>query len=287
MRPIVSLTPMLAIACTLAGCHDSTAPRDPVPPRDQVAPAAPRDFYSVTGDHRVFLHWLPNTESDVAGYRVYMSPCSSGPDCPYDPVGATTGTEFTVTGLVNGQTRYFAVTAFDAAGNESPLTREDVFDTPRPEGFDQVLTDASVAPATSGWDFSRYAVRAYDDSTVDIYYVRVVSTAKPAGVDRMIAPFTDTEIQDAGYASTLDAIDFAPPGGWAPSGTVELITGHCYVVKTNGDHYAKFRVTGLGASGMVMDWAYQVDPGNRELHAHPAARDTGRVRRAVALAVAR
>lgn len=271
MRSVVWLTSMLAIAGALAGCNDTTAPRDRVPP------AAPRGVYSVTGDHKVYLHWLPNTEPDLAGYRIYQSPCASGPDCPYDEIGVTNATEFTVTGLGNGQTRYFDVAAFDRNGNESEPTAEEVFDTPRPEGFDQPLTDATTTPATSGWDFSDYVVRAADDQAVDIYY------ARSGNVDRMIAPFVDTEIQDAGYASTLDAVDFAPTTGWAPSGTVELIAGHCYVVWAL-DHYAKFRVTSVGSGRMTMDWAYQVDPGNRELRARPAHLESGRVRRPLALA---
>jgi len=227
----------------------------------------------------VYLHWLSNTDSDVAGYRIYTAPCSNGSNCPYDPVGATTGTTFTVEGLANGETRYFAVTAFDRAGNESDLAPVDeyVFDTPRPEGFDQTITEAGTTPATSGWDFSDYRVRSFDDPAVDIYYGR------SNGVDWIIAPFADTEIQDAGYTSTLDQVDFAPTTGWAPSGTAELVIGHSYVVKTE-DHFAKFRVTSLGAGRAVMDWAYQVDPGNRELHARRARSETGRVRRSLVVA---
>jgi hypothetical protein len=185
---------------------------------------------------------------------------------------------FTVEGLANGETQYFAVAAFDRAGNESDLTYDDVFDTPRPEGFDQSLSDQASVPATSGWDFSDYRVRAFDDPAVDIYYVRSGSQ------DLVIAPFVDTNIQDAGYTSTLDAIDFAPTTGWSPSGTAELIVGHGYVVETHDVHYAKFRVTSLGAGRVVMDWAYQVDPGNRELRARRAGSETGRVRRNLAFA---
>ena len=55
----------------------------------------------------------------------------------------------------------------------------------------------------------RVLVRAFDDPSVDVYYVR------SGGVDRIVAPFVDTDIQDAGYATTLDAIDFAPTAGWS------------------------------------------------------------------------
>jgi len=273
MRSALVMTSMLALMGIVAGCDDSTAPRD------LVAPAAPRGVATITGDRVVYVAWLANTEPDVAGYRIFEAPCADGDGCPYDAVGATTGTRFMVEGLTNGETRHFAVAAFDHAGNESALSYDVVFDTPRPEGFDQVLTDATDLPETSGWDFSARAVRAFDDPLVDVYYVRSGS------VDRVVAPFVDTELQDAGYATTLDAIDFAPASGWSPTGTAELVVGHCYVVRTFDDHYAKLRVTSLAAGRAQMDWAYQVDPGNRELKAKPAYRRGGRVRRPLAVAM--
>ncbi len=265
--------PLAAALVLLAGCDDHTAPRDTTPP------AAPRGVRSVTGDGQATLSWLANTESDVIGYRVYEAPCAGGPACPYDRVGSTTGTRFTVTGLANGVTRYFAVSAVDRSGNESalaPLSPEYIFDTPRPEGS-QALTNAQTAPATSGYDFSAYSVRDKDDPSTDVYFT------SSGGLAEMICPFVDTDIQDAGYASSLDAVDFAPSAGWSPTGTVELIVGHCYVVWTYDNHYAKFRVTGLGGGQVVFDWAYQTDPGNPELRARPAPREGARVRRPLAL----
>jgi hypothetical protein len=261
------LLPTVAAVILLAGCNDSTAPRD------LNAPAAPRGVYSVTGDHEVFVSWLENTEGDLAGYHVYEGSCATGADCPFERIATTTGTDFVVRGLSNGVTRYFAVSAFDRAGNESKLSRDDVFDTPRPEGFGRALDNYLENPASSGYDFSAYSVVAYDSPETDVYF------GSRSGVNLMIAPFADTEIQDAGYASSLDAVDFAPSGGWSPSGTAELAVGHCYVLRTPNDHYAKFRVTGLDAHRVVFDWAYQVDPGNRELRARPATPGP-RVRRA-------
>jgi hypothetical protein len=264
---------LLSAALVLGGCDEATAPRDVRPP------AAPRGLYSVTGDGMVTLNWVDNTESDFSGYRVYQAACASGGGCPYTLVGATTGTVYVVSGLTNGLTRYFAVSAVDRTGNESPLSYADVFDTPRPEGFNRTLTNALTAPATSGWDFSSYAgspVVAWDDPATDMYF-----TTSGGGL-RIVCPYTDTEIQDAGYATTLDAVDFAPPAGWSPTGTVEGIANHCYVVKA-GTHYAKFRVTSVASGSMIFDWAYQVDPGNPELRARPDAGEGGRVRRTLAL----
>ena len=73
----------------------------------------------------VTLAWDANAESDLEGYGVYFSRGSSGP--PYDLFGYvgvdelsnSSSPAFTVTGLQSGATYYFAVTAYDASGNES------------------------------------------------------------------------------------------------------------------------------------------------------------------------
>jgi len=267
------LVPLAALV-VFASCEDDRV----VAPRDLTPPASPRGVYNVTGDGEVFLSWEANTESDVAGYRIYKAACLNGSSCPYLPVGTTTQTNFVVTGLTNGTTRYFGVTAFDRAGNESELSHQDTFDTPRPEGFGRTLTNATDGPATAGYDFSAFSVRPWDDTRTDIYF------SAAGGALRMAAPFTDTDIQDAGYAMTLDAVDFAPSAGWSPTGTVELIDGHCYVVRIlsgGAYNYAKFRVRSLDVSAVTFDWAYQIAPNNPELKSARPREESVRLRRAV------
>jgi hypothetical protein len=265
---------LIAAVAGLSGCDDETAPRDLSPP------AAPRGFYSVTGDQTVYLNWLGNTESDVAGYRIYQAPCASGSACPYTRIGSTSGTTFTISGLSNGVTAYYAVAAYDRAGNESDLSYQTVFDTPRPEGLAARLSDYLTSPALAGWDFSSEVVRPWDDAETDVFF------GYNGSIFQMFVPDFQTDIQDAGYASTLDAVDFAPNGGWSPSGSVELIMGHCYVVWTRDNHFAKFRLSQFvpGSSGpprVEFDWAYQVAAGNPELRARPA-REEGAGRRPIA-----
>jgi hypothetical protein len=266
-------------ALLAAGCRDDRV----VSPRTR--PAPPQGLHSVTGDHEVFLSWLPNTEHNIAGYNVYVGDCAGGQACPYDPIGSTSGvksTSFVVQGIANGVTKYYAVSAVTFDGVESELSLDVIFDTPRPEGTGLVLTSYQSDSVHAGYDFSDYAVRSYTSLFTDIFY------GSSGGQSLMIAPFADTEIQDAGYASSLDAVDFAPPGGWSPTGTVELITGHCYVVWTGAgtldDHFAKFRVTSLTSTRVVLDWAYQIDPGNGELRSRPE-QTAPRVRRPAAWAV--
>ncbi len=261
MRQAIPILVLLA-ALGLAGCNDTTTA-----PRDITPPAAPRGLFSVTGDGQARLQWLANTEADVAGYRLYQAPCATGTDCPFDRIGTTSATQFTVTGLANGLTRYFAVAAVDRAGNESQLTVEDVFDTPRPQGSG-TLNNFVNATAGAGWDFSAFSAKSSSDPTIDMFF------GYNGSVHQMFTPDVNTDIQDAGYSSSLDAVDFAPNAGWSPTGTAELIPGHCYIVWTRDDHYAKFRVTGLSGALVSFDWAYQTAPGNPELHARRARSDS-------------
>ena len=67
------------------------------------------------------LSWDPNTENNLAGYKIYHG-TSSGNYTLISDVGSIT--EFTVNNLADGQTYYFVVTAYDTSGNESSFSSE-------------------------------------------------------------------------------------------------------------------------------------------------------------------
>lgn len=69
----------------------------------------------------ITLEWDPNTESDLAGYRVYYGETSGQYSSSVD-VGLNTLYE--VAGLEEGKTYFFAVTAYDRSGNESGYSNE-------------------------------------------------------------------------------------------------------------------------------------------------------------------
>lgn len=230
---------------------------------DTEPPAMPRGVISITGDECVYLQWYPNSEHDLAGYCVYRS---------YEPVGyfehiETVYTPYFVDYYVtNGVTYYYAVSAFDEEGNESELSEDLVYDTPRPEGT-VTLWNFLSDPHHAGFDFSTESVLHYESSHTDIYYEQDTT------YDIHYMNCTDgTDIQDFGYCDDLDDINYSPEYGWSALGWVELIPGHGYVVWTWDDHYAKFRVTELGDGWCRLDWAYQVDEGNRELAPPPLSR---------------
>jgi hypothetical protein len=68
------------------------------------------------------LHWQAVSAPDLAGYRIYYG-TSSRSYGPYIPVGKGV-TTYTLNGLVDGNTYYFALTAVDSSGNESGYSAE-------------------------------------------------------------------------------------------------------------------------------------------------------------------
>ena len=238
-------------ALAVSGCDDDD--------NNLVVPDAPpfvvEGVRSITGDGQVTITWRLNQETDIDHYKIYSNDEPTG---TFTLIGTSTDNEFVDEDVVNGETYFYAVSAVDNAGQESPeLSFENAFDTPRPEGFDVTLNDANTADATSGWDFSAETRRLSGDPATDVYY------AFQDGHYLIFVP-TDTRIQDAGYVPLVD-VDYGPPAGWSDDGVVEAIPGHSYILLTRDNHYAKFEVNSRSATGMLMDWAYQIDQDNPEL----------------------
>jgi hypothetical protein len=234
---------IIAVFLISAGCHE-------LQKIDTTPPAPPQGLHAMALDNEVELTWLHNTERDLAGYNVWVSHRYDG---DYHLLGSTEGNLFVDNGATNGVRSYYGVSAYDFEGNESELSRDAVYATPRPEGYGISLDDYRTSPSTAGYDFSTYSVGTYDDKYTDVFFEVYNSFA-------YLNVFTDTDIQDMGYTQSLDDITIAPSSGWSPSRSVEAILGHTYVIWTWDDHYAKIRVREVTASRVMFDWAYQVAP---------------------------
>ena len=70
----------------------------------------------------VQVNWNPNTEPDLAGYRIYVGTASGQYGEPVD-VGNVTEHVMEITPQ-HGATYYFALTAYDTSGNESGYSAE-------------------------------------------------------------------------------------------------------------------------------------------------------------------
>lgn len=101
------------------------------------------------------LGWTPNTETDLAGYKVYHGPTSRNYDAVVD-VGMATidveNQEVVVEVVAPSQNRYIAVTAYDTFGNESGYSDEVVIDDvppSLPQGFRQISITKTTESVTT------------------------------------------------------------------------------------------------------------------------------------------
>ncbi len=79
------------------------------------------------------LSWSANTESDLAGYKIYYGTSLRTDNCPpggypdKTDVGKTNTPDrpsYTISNLENGKTYYFSVTSYDVSGNKSCFSDE-------------------------------------------------------------------------------------------------------------------------------------------------------------------
>jgi hypothetical protein len=235
MKPILII---LAVSFIILGC-DRELDIDTTPP------PPPQGIRTISLDNAVELQWLASQAEDVKGYKVWVS-------------ASVSATQLVDYRAVNGETYYYAVSAYDFHDNESALSKEVVYDTPRPEGYGVALSDYKISPHAAGYDFSQYTVLSYDDLNTDFFF-------ENSNGRFYLDVWDDSDIQDMGYTSSLDDISSAPMQGWAPSKSAEAIVGHTYIIWTWNDHYAKVRVKEVGVNRIVFDWAYQTTEKNPEL----------------------
>jgi fibronectin type 3 domain-containing protein len=86
-------------------------------PVDKFPPAAPVELHGTAGPGSVELSWEPNTESDLAGYRVYRSVEGGA----FEKIAEVTAVpSYSDKAVEHGKKYRYAIAAFDRAGNESP-----------------------------------------------------------------------------------------------------------------------------------------------------------------------
>lgn len=119
----------------------SNPPRSSRPTNPQPSPSSNKPAPSSQGSHpspsqspgtppqapktgNAILSWNLGTEKDLAGYKVYIGTASGTYSYPGSPFTLGRVTTHTVNNLPMGQTYYFALSAYDNAGNTSALSAE-------------------------------------------------------------------------------------------------------------------------------------------------------------------
>ena len=88
----------------------------------------------------VTLAWDPNTEPDLDGYKIYFGSSSRTYDVSVDVGNQTL---YTLSGLADGHTYFFAATAYDTHGNQSDYSEEVSWTSPSPNS-PPVANDGSL-----------------------------------------------------------------------------------------------------------------------------------------------
>ena len=101
-----------------------STPPPPSPPATppSVPPSSPPPASPSTGN--MTLTWAANREPDLAGYKIYVGTKSGLYSFTGSPFLTGTVTSYTMSNLPRGETYYFAISAYDSAGNESVLSAE-------------------------------------------------------------------------------------------------------------------------------------------------------------------
>ncbi|WP_158223976.1 MULTISPECIES: fibronectin type III domain-containing protein [unclassified Cohnella] len=122
---------------------------------DTKRPVAPSGLSAAVGDSQIALSWHANTESDLAGYLLYVY--EDGDDAWHVYEDAGRATERILNGLTNDTTYRFALSAYDINGNESSLsatvsaTPESPRDTVAPEAPAGLVAVAGTHEVGLSW----------------------------------------------------------------------------------------------------------------------------------------
>jgi hypothetical protein len=212
-------------------------------------PAAPTGLTAIAGNTQMFLDWNNNTEPDLAGYNVYRSTTSGG---PYTKVASTTVNNYTDTGLTNGITYYYVVTAFDSSTNESTYSNE-ASGTPHNPHYLYSPTSSSVSltagdPAGDSFDLTIGLAWSPPPGYWVETEMSLDSTASP-----YIFSFSPSHFYlngSNGYSQTVNVTVSAPTGATSGTRTVKAKT-----VSTSG------QPAGVGeGSGCIVTISVSVAP---------------------------
>ncbi len=269
----------IPIVLLVAGCssHDGSGPGTPVD--------SPSSLSSTTLDGAIALTWSDNPfvadPGNFQNYRVYSTSYDLDNDkcgTTWSLEGTTVAAEFVVGALTNGVPECFSVTAESVDGFESarsPLRN----DTPRPDARNVVLFAFQEQPDQSGF---RFWDDLNGDGLAQSSEIGLVGSGAPNTIDFVVdrdgsgdlflTPVragTGVEYYDANApVADLTTIDFAAFQTYSPAGIL-AIPGYGYVFEMSGGdgfkRYGAVRVTHVGQNFLILDWAFQTDPGNPEL----------------------
>lgn len=263
---------------------DESDPSNAVTIDERLALDKPTTLVTTSLDGAIALTWSDNPfTSDPQGfstYRVYSASYDLDQGlcgATWSLEGTTVAPEYVAGALTNGSPRCFGVSAISIEGFES-LWSPIRSDTPRPDARNFVINARQFSNAGSGFRFWRDLdndgfsdpgelglINAGNLTDIDFSVERDVSGAL---FMTPVRPGTGVNVYGSLPVEDLTSIDFAANTNYPTSG-VEAVPGWGYVFEMDGGdgffRYGAVRVTHVGQNFLILDWAFQTDPGNPEL----------------------
>lgn len=251
---------------------------------ERLALEKPATMVTTSLDGAIALTWSDNAyTSDPQGfstYRVYSASydldlglCGE----TWSLEGTTVAPEYIAGALTNGSPRCFGVSAISIEGFES-LWSPVRSDTPRPDARNIVVYARQYSNTGSGFRFWR---DLDNDDISDFNELGIISAGNLSDIDFSVerdiagALFmtpvrsgTGVNVYGSVPVEDLTSIDYAANVNYPTSG-IEAVPGWGYVFEMDGGdgffRYGAVRVTHVGQNFLILDWAFQTDPGNPEL----------------------
>lgn len=263
---------------------NESEPSEVVTIDERLALDAPLTLTTTSLNGAIALAWSDNAfTSDPQGfstYRVYSASYDLDQGlcgAIWSLEGTTVAPEFLAGALTNGVPRCFAVSAISIEGFES-LWSPVRSDTPRPDARNVLVYARQYSVPGSGFRFWR---DLNGNGRSEVNELGLVSSGNAADIDfsverdgsgvlylTPVRSGTGVIVYGNVPVEDLTSIDYAANVNYPTSG-VEAVPGWGYVWEMDGGdgffRYGAVRVTHVGQDYLILDWAFQTDPGNPEL----------------------
>ena len=198
------------------------------------------------------LSWNPNTEPDLAGYKVYYGTASRTYG---SPINVGNQTAFAVTGLSAG-TYYFAVTAFDTSGNESVFSAEVSKAITTADTTPPVLSSIQSANVTATGATISWSTNEASDTQVEYGTTTAYGNATPLNTSLVTAHSVSLSGLQANTTYNYRVKSRDAAGNLAASGNLTFVTPTAPPpADTTPPVLSSIQSTNITSSGASITWS--------------------------------